>query len=99
MYAETEFTLDEASKYDKNDDEIPDDSGDGDDGTDGTTMLPDFQEDFHRSDNILYRKVFCLENQQWYHSHETPANFISSWIILLSRLQEPVRKKIPMFFL
>ena len=38
MYAETEFTLDEASKYDKNDDEIPDDSGDGDDGTDGTTM-------------------------------------------------------------
>ena len=29
MYAETEFTLDEASKYDKNDDEIPDDSGDG----------------------------------------------------------------------
>lgn len=38
MYAETEFTLDEASKYDKNDDEIPDDSGGGDDGTDGTTM-------------------------------------------------------------
>ena len=38
MYAETEFTLDEASKYDNNDDEIPDDSGDGDDGTDGTTM-------------------------------------------------------------
>ena len=38
MYAETEFTLDEASKYDKNDNEIPDDSGDGDDGTDGTTM-------------------------------------------------------------
>ena len=36
MYAETEFTLDEASKYDKNDDEIPD--GGGDDGTDGTTM-------------------------------------------------------------
>lgn len=26
-------------------------------------------------------------------------NFIRSWIILLSRLQEPVRKKIPMFFL
>ena len=38
MYAETEFTLDEASKYDKNDNETPDDSGDGDDGTDGTTM-------------------------------------------------------------
>ena len=38
MYAETEFTLDEASKYDKNDNEIPDDSGDGDDGTDSTTM-------------------------------------------------------------
>lgn len=38
MYAETEFTLDEASKYDNGDDEIPDDSGDGDDSTDSTTM-------------------------------------------------------------
>ena len=34
MYAETEFTLDDAG----DDDEIPDDSGDGDDSTDSTTM-------------------------------------------------------------
>lgn len=35
MYAETEFTLDDAMKYDDtgDDDEIPDDSGDGDDST------------------------------------------------------------------
>lgn len=40
MYAETEFTLDDAMKYDDtgDDDEIPDDSGDGDDSTDSTTM-------------------------------------------------------------
>lgn len=40
MYAETEFTLDDAMKYDNtgDDDEIPDDSGDGDDSTDSTTM-------------------------------------------------------------
>lgn len=40
MYAETEFTLDNAMKYDDtgDDDEIPDDSGDGDDSTDSTTM-------------------------------------------------------------
>ncbi len=39
MYAETEFTLDDASKYDdSSDDDIPDDSGSGDDGTDGTAM-------------------------------------------------------------
>ena len=39
MYAETEFTLDEASKYDTDsDDDIPDDDGSGDDSTDGTTM-------------------------------------------------------------
>ena len=41
MYAETEFTLDEASKYDTDsDDDIPgDDGGSGDDSTDsGTTM-------------------------------------------------------------
>lgn len=41
MYAETEFTLDDASKYDNSDDEIPDDSGDGDDSTDSTTMSRD----------------------------------------------------------
>lgn len=41
MYAETEFTLDDAMKYDDtgDDDEIPDDSGDGDDSTDSTTMI------------------------------------------------------------
>jgi hypothetical protein len=40
MYAETEFTLDDAMKYDDtgDDDEIPDDSGDGDDSTDSTAM-------------------------------------------------------------
>ncbi len=40
MYAETEFTLDDAMKYDDtgDDDEIPDDSGDGDDSMDSTTM-------------------------------------------------------------
>lgn len=40
MYAETEFTLDGASKYDKNsgDDDIPGDGGDGDDSTDGSAM-------------------------------------------------------------
>lgn len=40
MYAETEFTLGDAMKYDDtgDDDEIPDDSGDGDDSTDSTTM-------------------------------------------------------------
>ena len=40
MYAETEFTFDDAMKYDDtgDDDEIPDDSGDGDDSTDSTTM-------------------------------------------------------------
>lgn len=40
MYAETEFTLDDAMKYDDtgDDDEILDDSGDGDDSTDSTTM-------------------------------------------------------------
>lgn len=40
MYAETEFNLDDAMKYDDtgDDDEIPDDSGDGDDSTDSTTM-------------------------------------------------------------
>ena len=40
MYAETEFTLDDAMKYDDtgDDDEIPDDSVDGDDSTDSTTM-------------------------------------------------------------
>ena len=40
MYAETEFTLDDAMKYDDtgDDNEIPDDSGDGDDSTDSTTM-------------------------------------------------------------
>lgn len=40
MYAETEFTLDDAMKYDDTGDydEIPDDSGDGDDSTDSTTM-------------------------------------------------------------
>ena len=40
MYAETEFTLDDAMKYDDtgDDDEIPDDSGDVDDSTDSTTM-------------------------------------------------------------
>lgn len=40
MYAETEFTLDDAMKYDDtgDDDEIPDDSGDGDDSTDSTSM-------------------------------------------------------------
>ena len=40
MYAETEFTLDDAMKYDDtgDDDEIPDESGDGDDSTDSTTM-------------------------------------------------------------
>ena len=40
MNAETEFTLDDAMKYDDtgDDDEIPDDSGDGDDSTDSTTM-------------------------------------------------------------
>ena len=40
MYAETEFTLDDAMKYDDtgDDDEITDDSGDGDDSTDSTTM-------------------------------------------------------------
>ena len=40
MYAETEFTLDDAMKYDDtgDDDEIPDDSGDGDDSTDSTPM-------------------------------------------------------------
>ena len=40
MYAETEFTLDDAMKYDDtgDDDEIPDDSGDGDDSTHITTM-------------------------------------------------------------
>ena len=40
MYAETEFALDDAMKYDDtgDDDEIPDDSGDGDDSTDSTTM-------------------------------------------------------------
>ena len=39
MYAETDFTLDEASKYeDDSDDEIPDDSGDGDDSTDNPAM-------------------------------------------------------------
>ena len=40
MYAETEFTLDDAMKYDDtgDDDEIPDDSGVGDDSTDSTTM-------------------------------------------------------------
>lgn len=39
MYAETEFTLDEASKYeDDSEDEVPDDGSDGDDSTDSTTM-------------------------------------------------------------
>lgn len=40
MYAETEFTLDGASKYDKNsgDDDIPGDGGDGDDSTEGSAM-------------------------------------------------------------
>ena len=40
MYAETEFTLDGASKYDNNsgDDDIPGDGGDGDDSTDGSAM-------------------------------------------------------------
>lgn len=40
MYAETEFTLDDAMKYDDtgDDDEIPDDSGDGDDSMDSTAM-------------------------------------------------------------
>lgn len=45
MYAETEFTLEGASRYDNNDNnnEIPDDSGDGtgDDSTDSTTMSRD----------------------------------------------------------
>lgn len=39
MYAETEFTVDEASKYDKtSDDDIPDDSGDAGDDSNETTM-------------------------------------------------------------
>ncbi len=39
MYAETEFTLDDASRYDDDsDDDIPDDGGNGDDGTDSTAM-------------------------------------------------------------
>lgn len=39
MYAETEFTVDEASKYDDtSDDDIPDDGGDGGDDSGETTM-------------------------------------------------------------